>query len=926
MLLLLATVCATLNSQTDSRLAAVKTPLTEVEQLQLPHWDNKQLLAEEMARRGPGIAPRFAQTMAVDVSPATHGQWEVRGNQAIWRLRVPSPGAKSLNFGFDQFVMPAGGQMLIYTPDLTEIQGPFTPADNDEHEELWTPVIAGDEMVIEVQVPAANKHLLRLHLKSVNHDFLGFTSVASVLSGSCNLDVVCSAADGWGIVDQYRDIIQSVAVISTGGGTFCTGFLVNNARQDCTPLFMTANHCGINQGNAPSLVVYWNFVNSVCRAPGSPASGQNGNGVLADFNTGAVWRASAAASDATIVELDDPVSPTANAWFAGWDARDMLEPDTVIAVHHPSTDEKRISFQFDGVYRGAWGSGSTAVPTGNHLIIEDWDVGTTEGGSSGSPIFDSEKRVIGQLHGGAAACGNNSYDSYGWLHSSWEGNGTPTTRLRDWLDPDNTGVLVIDGRAQLLCSYFAQAAPATQSLCAPATATYTITTSENFTGPISLSLANLPAGLTAVFDQQTVAPGESTQMTITGTENLAGGTYAFQLLGNDGENASSQTLALNITSGVPALPALLNPTDQAFDQLTALLLSWQANAQATGYDVELATDMDFNEVISTGTAITGTTFLAGGLDISTVYYWHVRAHNICGTGDWSTVRSFETGALNCSINPAQTEGLTIGPAANTLTVSTLMVSQPGTIASVRLSNLRTNHTYTGDLSATLTSPAGTVINLFGQPDCDQGGMDVSFDDTATATAATFLSTCDNAGTSIVGEFQPQQPLGTFSGEPAAGLWTLTIRDNFNVDGGDLLGWNLEFCTLIPSTVSVTPSVETATTCADGVAVLDLTLGTGFNNDITLSVDNLPAGATATFETNPVAPGTTVSVTIGGLATAGSFPFTFRGDDGTDTATAVVLLEVLAAPAAPQLNAPGNTAVDVPLNTLINWDATPNADD
>ena len=487
-------------------------------------------------------------------------------------------------------------------------------------------------------------------------------------------------------------------------------------------------------------------------------------------------------------------------------------------------------------------------------------------------------------------------------------------------------MLVIDGRAQLLCSYFAQAQPAVQSLCAPATASYIITTSENFANPVSLSLANLPAGLTAVFYQQTVAPGESTQMTIIGTESLAGGAYTFQLLGNDGENASSQTLALNITSGVPVLPALLNPTDQAIDQLTALLLSWQGISQATGYDVELATDVDFNEVISSGTAITGTTFLAGGLNISTVYYWHVRAHNICGTGDWSAVRSFETGALNCSINPAQTEGLTIGPAANTLTVSTLLVNQPGTIASVRLSNLRTNHTYTGDLSATLTSPAGTVINLFGQPDCDQGGMDVSFDDTATATAATFLGTCDNAGTSIVGDFQPQQPLSTFSGEPAAGLWTLTIRDNFNIDGGDLLGWNLEFCTLIPSTVSVTPSVETATTCADGFAVLDLTLGTGFNNDITLSVDNLPAGATATFETNPVTPGTTVSVTIGGLASAGSFPFTFRGDDGADTATAVVLLDVLAAPAAPQLNAPGNAAVDVPLNTLINWDAILNADD
>ena len=107
---------------------------------------------------------------------------------------------------------------MLYTPDGALVQGPFTPADNEDHEELWTPVIAGDELVIEVSLPAARQQELRLHLKSVNHDFLGFGDIASsILSGSCNLDVVCDAADGWGIVDNYRDIIQSVAVIGCGG-------------------------------------------------------------------------------------------------------------------------------------------------------------------------------------------------------------------------------------------------------------------------------------------------------------------------------------------------------------------------------------------------------------------------------------------------------------------------------------------------------------------------------------------------------------------------------------------------------------------------------------------------------------------------------------------------------------------------------------
>ena len=77
---------------------------------------------------------------------------------------------------------------------------------------------------------------------------------------------------------MYRDQIRSVAVISTGGGRFCTGFLINNVKQDKKPFFMTAAHCGITERKAPSLVAYWNYDNSTCRAPGSSRSGSRGDG------------------------------------------------------------------------------------------------------------------------------------------------------------------------------------------------------------------------------------------------------------------------------------------------------------------------------------------------------------------------------------------------------------------------------------------------------------------------------------------------------------------------------------------------------------------------------------------------------------------------------------------------------------------------
>lgn len=907
------------NGQTTGQPARVTLPLKQVAALTLPPLDNAQLLADELARRGPGIAPRFAETIEVNVSPATAGTWEDKDGISVWRLRVPSPGAQSLNFGFSQFYMPAGGQLLLYPPNKKNVQGPFTPADNEEHEELWTPIVPGDEVVIEVSLPTAVKDQLRLHLKTVNHDFLGFgTIAASILSGSCNLDVVCGAEDGWGIVDQYRDIIQSVAVMGRNGNTFCTGFLVSNARQDCTPFFMTANHCGVSAGNAPSLVVYWNYINSTCRQPGTPASGAPGNGTLADFNTGAIHRASYAPSDMTLVELDDPVSPTANAWFAGWDARDVLETDTVIAVHHPSTDEKRISFQFDGVYRGSWGSGATPVADGTHVVIEDWDIGTTEGGSSGSPIFDSEKRVIGQLHGGSASCNSQTYDSYGWFHISWEGGGTNNTRLRNWLDPDNTGILVLDGRGQIQCSFFAMATPAVQSLCAPDVASYNISVSENFAGDVALTLSGLPMGLTASFDQESIAPGGTTQLVISGTENVAPGVYTITLTGTDGTDSGTQELQLTITSAPPATPTLNTPADLEVGQLTNVTLAWAAIPNVSAYDIQVATDVDFSNIISAGNGLATNSFGTNNLAVLTTYYWRVRASNTCGTGDWSAPFSFETAAIACASVAAVTNNIPIGPDGNSQAVSTLEITQSGLIADISLVNLVTDHTWVGDLRATLTSPSGTTIQLFDNPDCSEAGLQVDFSDAAPRTNLDFLGTCSDSGIAISGAFQPLQPFSTFAGEPATGTWTLTVFDDAFLDGGSLSSWGLDICTLVPSEVAVIPSVDEVDACANTPMPFDVLLGTGFTGDVTLSAVGLPAGATATFEVNPTAPGSSVNVLLDGFATPGSYTVSIVATSGTEEATAEITANVLGTPAAPALMAPTHMATNVARNMTLSW--------
>jgi len=395
--------------------------------------ERRDLVSEDLSREIAGLPPRFALANKTFINPQNFGTWESLDSQtSVWRLDISSKNATSLNLGFTQFNLPKSASLYIYSKDQKQVRGPFTGEAFNKAKELWTPVVLGDELRVELVVDKNEKEDVFLILGSVNHGYRGFgTKNSGSRSGSCNVDVACSISEGW------EDQIRSVAVISTGGRTFCTGFLVNNTNQDGRPLFMTANHCRITDSNAASLVSYWNYQNTTCREPNSSDSGASGDGELDQFSTGATSLASGADSDFSIVEFNEAIDPAFDVYYSGWDAR-TDNPIETTAIHHPSTDEKRISFDYDPGATTTYLS-SSVDDEGTHIMVADWDVGTTEPGSSGSPLFDQNKRIVGQLHGGRAACGNNSADWYGRISYSWNFG------LKEVLDPGNTGELFIDG-------------------------------------------------------------------------------------------------------------------------------------------------------------------------------------------------------------------------------------------------------------------------------------------------------------------------------------------------------------------------------------------------------------------------------------------------------------------------------------------------
>lgn len=393
--------------------------------------DTKKLLEEDkIFDTIKNIPWRFGDNIMVDIHPGNAGIWEVLDNgNKLWRVAISSQGAYTLNFTFDQYHLPPGAQLFLYNQDKSMMLGAFTDYNNQDDGYFATTLVDGDHVIIEYYEPADAVFPGELNLEMVTHAYRDPYEYAKAFgnSGSCNLNVACEEADDW------QQQVRSTAMMVTGGNGFCTGALINNTQNDGTPLFLSANHCY----RTPSTVVFWfNWQSETCENP--PTS--------PPYNSmsGATQRARNAASDFWLMELNQPVPDEYNPFYAGWNrSLENTLDEFITGVHHPRGDIKKFSYAEDGVqqasYLGAPNSGTT------HWRIV-WSGGTTtEPGSSGSPLFDSQGRIIGQLHGGYAACGNTQPDWYGRLGISWTGGGSAATRLSEWLDPNESDVMAIPG-------------------------------------------------------------------------------------------------------------------------------------------------------------------------------------------------------------------------------------------------------------------------------------------------------------------------------------------------------------------------------------------------------------------------------------------------------------------------------------------------
>jgi hypothetical protein len=396
--------------------------------------DISALQAEDAVVDEQGTAPwRFGFNNHTNINTTNAGSWfDLPNGARLWLAKVKCEGALTVNLTFEQTSIPNGNKLFVYNAAKDFILGAFT----QEHiydGQLGTELIPGEEAIIEYYVAPKNNHGY-IQLATVTHGYRTaneFLEKAFGSSGSCNMNVNCP--DGLSWTPQRNSAVMLVS----GSSGFCSGALINNTQNDGKPYVLTANHC---YSNPATWVFRFNWQAIDCPNPGASPTFQS--------LSGAVLRSRRTPSDFCLVEItgglvNGTVPLDYNPYFSGWDKSGNI-PTATVGIHHPSGDIKKISFD-DAAPSISQGMGSSEA---NSTWTVQWDRNTTtEGGSSGSPLFDQNRRIIGQLWGGGASCQNLSApDYYGRVSNSWEPAGSNSTnQLKFWLDPSNSGAAFIDG-------------------------------------------------------------------------------------------------------------------------------------------------------------------------------------------------------------------------------------------------------------------------------------------------------------------------------------------------------------------------------------------------------------------------------------------------------------------------------------------------
>ncbi len=368
------------------------------------------------------------------------GDWvKINDQKFVWRTSFFAEGVKSMNIYFEDFNLSNNDKLFVYSKDINRFLGAFSKKNNGKY--FATGMVNGN--LITVEYITDRIKTLPFVIKEVGlifhpdgKDFGG--------AGDCEVPVNCSEGDDW---QKQKSGVTRILVKQGSGLYWCTGSLINNTAVDGKPYILTANHCGRSSSAADysEWVFDFNFESEDCSRPATapvPIT-FTGASLIANGTT----PAKDVSSDFKLVLLDDSIPAAYHLFFNGWD-RTGETPDYGVVIHHPQGDIKFISTYDEAVSTFYYGAENPDAPFWKVTWIEtEHGHGVTEGGSSGSPLFNEKGLITGTLTGGNASCTDvNSPDYFGKFFSHWDKNGTsPEEQLKPWLDPENTGAKTLKG-------------------------------------------------------------------------------------------------------------------------------------------------------------------------------------------------------------------------------------------------------------------------------------------------------------------------------------------------------------------------------------------------------------------------------------------------------------------------------------------------
>lgn len=425
----------------------------------VPAPDLELIHLEDLQRDNQGLLYRIGIASVVNITPFNSGLWSTLDNgDRQWQLILKSPGAEALSFLFETFKIYGESSIVITDLDGKLVHKPLKAEDVESHFRQHAALCFGDEVIITLKEPKYTQ-ASEIFLDRIIYNYRSTGNPNSEKineSEACQINVNCSpVGNNW--QDEKRGVARIYVVEGNSGG-WCTGSLINNTSQNCKPYFLTALHCGVNASaaNMTQWKFYFKYEAPTCTNPSTAGtlddyfitgclriadSGDNGGDSGSDF---LLVKLGSSTNEATTITTLKSVNFA--AYWNGWD-RSTSGSSGGVGIHHPAGDIKKISTFSSTSVSAAWNGNGLPSHWRQSWSSNSNGHGVTEGGSSGSPLFNNQGYIVGTLTGGSSLCSAlSSPDYYGKMSYHWTSNGsTSVEQLNPWLDPTNSGVLSLAG-------------------------------------------------------------------------------------------------------------------------------------------------------------------------------------------------------------------------------------------------------------------------------------------------------------------------------------------------------------------------------------------------------------------------------------------------------------------------------------------------